>query len=123
MPTKFRFESASDEELVESCKKEVRPPNIWEIRLTDGRAQIDCGDYHPPICNTTTKKVRSSFPKNTVAIIVDVRQQVGAFRIYTIGTGKFITGVGTEEAEKMVMIPWNNDWNYDTMRLGYMLKH
>jgi len=93
---------------VESCKKET-----------------DCNDCGPPIWSTTTTKFKSSFPTNTVAIIVDVRQQVGAFRIYAIGTGKFLTGVGTEEAGKMVMIPWDNGWNYDTIgsfRLGYMLK-
>lgn len=88
--------------------------------------QTGCSDCDSTVWTiTTSTKIRGSLPENTIAIIIDVRKRVGAFRIFENESGKFLAGVRTEEAGKMVIIPWNNGWNYDTigtLRLGYMLK-
>jgi hypothetical protein len=75
---------------------------------------------------TSTPQIKSSFPKNTIAVVVDVRQEAGALRIFDNTTGKYLDGVGTEEKGKMVMVTWETGWNYDTVgtvRFGYILKH
>ena len=58
-------------------------------------------------------------------IVVDVRNYLGALRIFENEGSKFVAGVGSEEAGKMVMIPWTSTWWYQTigsLRVGYIVK-
>jgi hypothetical protein len=57
---------------------------------------------------TPSKGVRTSPPADTVALAVNV----GAIRIFETSSKKYVDGVGTEEAGKLIMIPWNNAWYY-----------
>jgi len=90
------------------------------------KLQTGVSDNDEPVWKTTTNpQIHSSFPDKTVAVVIDVRQQIGALRIFENDTGKYLDGVGTEEKGKLVMIPWNKTWNYDTVgsiRLGYILQ-
>jgi len=110
MAKKIKFQTASDPELLEACKKET-----------------GLSDCESPVWQTTsTPQIRSNFPENTVAVVVDVRQEVGALRIFENATGKYLDGIGIEEKGNMVMVTWETGWNYDTVgivRLGYILKH
>ena len=89
--------------------------------------QTGYNDCDNPVWQTTsTPQIKSKFPKNTIAVVVDVRQEVGVLRIFESTTGKYLDGVGTEEKGKMIMVTWETDWNYDTVgtvRLAYILKH
>jgi len=48
-----------------------------------------------------------------VAILIDVRgDNKGAIRMFESSTKRFVDAVGTEDAGKIVMIPWNSAWYY-----------
>jgi len=64
-------------------------------------------------------------PENTVVVVVDVRGNQGAIRIVDKSDNKYVDGVGTEEAGKLVMLPWNSSWWFYTIgsiRVGYVAK-
>lgn len=49
-------------------------------------------------------------PIGTVAIVVDVPKDTGAIRIHEEGSGKYVGGVGTENAGYMVIVTWDTCW-------------
>ena len=52
--------------------------------------------------------MRTSPPAETVALVVNVGDNVGAISIFETSSKKYVDGVGTEEAGKLIMIPWNS---------------
>ena len=50
--------------------------------------------------------------ENTVAVVVDVRNNQGAIQIADKQSDDYVDGVGTEAAGKLVMIPWKKEWWY-----------
>lgn len=109
----------------------TRAKNMSEIpgllrNLADRELQISSDCKFPVWTSTSTPKIKSSFPENTIAVVIDIGQKNGAFRIFDNTTGKYLEGVGVEEKGRMVMIPWDSSWNYDTigtLRFAYLLKH
>jgi hypothetical protein len=64
-------------------------------------------------------------PAGIVAVVVDVRNYIGAMRIFEAQTDEFLGGVGTEDKGILVIIPWNSNWNYfcvGSFRIGYIIK-
>ena len=49
--------------------------------------------------------MRTSPPADTIALVVDVGDNVGAIRIFETLSKKYVDGVGTEEAGKLIVIP------------------
>ncbi|QSS64923.1 hypothetical protein I7I51_01998 [Histoplasma capsulatum] len=79
---------------------------------------------HPSIeWITPTNNIRTSPPSSTLAVAVDIGSNAGAVRIHEAEGGKFVDGVGTEEAGHVVIVPWDGNWYYYTIgriRLGYI---
>lgn len=74
------------------------------------------------IVHTDTQIVQPT--EGTVAIVVDVRKNKAAIRIIETETEEYIDGVGTEEAGKLVVIPWQSNWSYfctGSPRVAYIL--
>ena len=64
-------------------------------------------------------------PASTAVVIIDVINNQGAIRVYEVTGGKYLSGVGTEYAGSMVIVPWNDGWDYyasGTVRVGYVAK-
>jgi hypothetical protein len=64
-------------------------------------------------------------PDDTIAIVVDVRDNQAAIRIFETKDEDYIDGVGTEEAGKLVIVPWQSHWFYfctGTPRVGHIVK-
>ena len=66
-------------------------------------------------------------PVNTLAIVINVGKEKATLIIWEKATGNGVTRVGTEEEEKIVMIEWDNDWEFTVLvdseqhlRLGYI---
>ena len=60
-----------------------------------------------------------------MAVVVDVRDNIGAIKIFEADGNKHVDSVGTEEAGKLVIVPWNNGWFYycvGSLQVGYMKK-
>jgi hypothetical protein len=53
-----------------------------------------------------------------VAVVIDCRKNRGAIFVHEISGGKYIEGVGTEDAGNLVIFPWNHEWYGITLRLG-----
>jgi hypothetical protein len=56
---------------------------------------------------------------------VNIHKDRGAVNVYETPGDKFIGGVGSEDAESLVMIPWNERWWYysiGSLRVGYIKK-
>ncbi|OJD13487.1 hypothetical protein AJ78_06059 [Emergomyces pasteurianus Ep9510] len=72
---------------------------------------------------TPTNNIRTSPPSSILAVVVDIGSNAGAVRIHEAEGGKFVDGVGTEEAGHVVIVPWDGNWYYYTIgriRLGYI---
>ncbi len=75
--------------------------------------QTDCGDCDPVGWTTPARNVRINPPKNTVALVVDVRGGQGAIRIVNKEDNKHVDDVGPiKEGGNLVIIPWKNIWWY-----------
>lgn len=62
-------------------------------------------------------------PASTAILLVDVGNHLGAIRIHERTTGRYVDGVGTEQAGNVVLIPWKESWLYATsgrIRVGYV---
>ncbi|OCL12970.1 hypothetical protein AOQ84DRAFT_131021 [Glonium stellatum] len=104
---KTRVEDDSEDALIRECKEET-----------------DCGDCEAPDW-IKPDGTRTNPPNDTVAIVVDMRNNVGAVLIHERRDGKYKGGVGTEDQGYMVMVPWSNDWYYYSIgstRLAYIKK-
>jgi hypothetical protein len=75
-------------------------------------SQINCGDCKPISWTNPLKGESTTPPTGTVAIVIDVRGNKGAIRIYEVSGRSFRGSVGLEEAGKMVIIPWDSGWYY-----------
>lgn len=87
--------------------------------------QTDCGDCDIPSWIDPSNNTRTTPPQNTVAIVIDVRNNRGAVYIHETQGGKHVDGVGTENSRNLVMVPWNSDWYYysiGSIRLAYIGK-
>jgi len=102
-----------------------------KIRITDpdeGKILEECKADKLVGCNkvlwtTPINNVQTEPPLETVAIIVDIRNNHGAIFIHETEGGNYIDGVGTEEAGKLVIVPWNPGWHYysiGTIRVGHI---
>jgi hypothetical protein len=49
--------------------------------------------------------VRTSPSADTIALVVNVSDNIGVIRIFETSSKKYVDGVGTEEAGKLIMIP------------------
>jgi len=104
MATKIQIRNSTDEALVEACKKQTK-----------------CGECE--IEWITAKGIRISPPADTVALVVNLVDNVRAIRIFETSSKKFVDMVGTENAGKLIMIPWNSAWYYSaagSLPLGYI---
>jgi len=102
-----RVEDDSEDALIRVCKEET-----------------DCGDCKAPDWITPDGK-RTTPPSGTVAVVVDMRNNVGAVLIHERRDGTYKGGVGTEDEGHMVLVPWNDDWYYYSIgstRLAYIMK-
>ena len=84
------------------------------MNIVPNAIQAKCGE-----CKTEwvipPKGVRTSPPSNTVAVVVDVRENnIGAIRIFETSSKKYVGGVGTEERGNLVIVSWNSAWYYST---------
>ncbi len=64
-------------------------------------------------------------PADTVAIVVDLRKNWGAIRIYKAQNDDYVDMVGMEEAKNLVIVLWQNDWVYlctGSPRVGFVKK-
>ena len=73
--------------------------------------QTDCGNCDPTITWTTPDRGGKTIPpENTVVIIVDVRSNRGAIRIFQKSSGEYLDGIGIEQAGNLVIVPWSSTW-------------
>jgi len=105
---KIRANSSHDTGLVEQCKRETR-----------------CGDCNPLEWITISPPNHDDKipPRDTTAVVVDVRNYKGAMRIFEAATDEFIGGVGSEDKGYLMIVPWNSNWNYScvgSLRIGYV---
>lgn len=107
MVTKIQAESSTDDKLVEECEEKT-----------------NCGNCDHTITWTTPEKGKiTTPPENTVVIIVDVRSNRGAIRIFQKSGGEYLDGIGTEQAGNLVIVPWSNTWYISaagSLRVGYV---
>ncbi|OBT53130.1 hypothetical protein VE04_05756 [Pseudogymnoascus sp. 24MN13] len=106
--------SSTDEQLVEECKEKAR---FFQS------TKCDCD---PTITWTTLAKATPTTPpENTVAIIVDVRTNKGAIRIFQQSDSEYLGAVGTEQTGNLVIVPWRSGWYISaagSLPVGYVAK-
>ncbi|KAI9888494.1 MAG: hypothetical protein M1814_006885 [Vezdaea aestivalis] len=95
MVSKIRTQESEDDKLIDKC-----------------RDSFDCGDCESPTWKAPSNNVHIHPSENTIAIIIDVRDNKGAIFIHEKEDGKYVDGVGTEETGNLVIVPWNNNWYY-----------
>lgn len=62
-------------------------------------------------------------PGGTVAVVVDLRENIGGIKIHLNSNDDFVGMVGTEERGFFVTIPWQEEWNFysvGSVRVGYI---
>lgn len=64
----------------------------------------NCGDCENASWTTPQNRTRIHAPADTVAIVVDVRNNIGATRIHETQGNECVDGVGTEEARTLVIV-------------------
>jgi len=58
-----------------------------------------------------------------VAIVIDVSARGGAVRIFQNDSDERVGAVGVEEAENLVIVPWDSNWWFrvsGSLRVGYV---
>jgi len=103
---KVRTTNADEESLKRLCREEAKCEDssilLWKNHQ-DGDA------IHPPA--------------GTVALVVDIRNNRAAIKIFEKQDDDYVDGVGTEEAGKLVIVPWKSSWFYfctGTPRVGHV---
>ncbi|KAG4420649.1 hypothetical protein IFR04_006239 [Cadophora malorum] len=102
---KIRTQTSTDAELLEECKNET-----------------NCGDCELS-WTTPPKRTQIKPPGNTVAIVIDVSARGGAVRIFQNDSDERVGAVGVEEAENLVIVPWDSNWWFrvsGSLRVGYV---
>jgi len=97
-----------DEKLMELCKRETGYDN--------------CGT---PNWIVPANRQHTVPPKNTLVIVVDIRNTRGAIVIHELEGGRYLDGVGVDSGGQLFMVPWEGEWYYraiGTLRLGYIGK-
>ncbi|KAK9583604.1 hypothetical protein V6Z92_007739 [Aspergillus fumigatus] len=61
-----------------------------------------------------TRNVHIHPPEDTLAVVVHVLSKRGAMFIHETDGGDYVDGVGAEDTESSVIVPWDNQWYYDT---------
>lgn len=85
-------------------------PSIRGILTT---FQTGSGDCNPLHWTTPSVDVRVDPPKDTVAVVVDVRGGQGAIRINNTQDNKHVDKVGPiKGAGNLVIVLWKSDWWY-----------
>jgi len=108
MATKIRARDPSDDKVVEQFQTET-----------------GCGDCETPRWTTPKKRETYNPPEGTVAIVVDIRNNIGGVNIHSRDSGDFVDMVGMEEHGNMVIVPWKSEWDYDCVgspQVGYIVK-
>lgn len=77
-------------------------------------AQLGFGECEDPDWIVPDGK-RTLPPDRTVAIVVDMRSLRGAVLVHQRKDDAYVGGVGTEETGHIVVVPWNQDWDYYTI--------
>jgi hypothetical protein len=123
---KIQIHSFTDEALVEECKKKVFFFEMltWQLYVDTYDIQIKCGECRIEWITPDGGK-RTSPPTDTVALVVDVRDNKGAIRIFQTSSKKYVHMVGTEESGKLIMITWKSVWYYSaagSLPVGYIIE-
>jgi len=108
MVTKIRTLDADDDTLVEACKRETK-----------------CGDCSRPEWITHQDRDKITPPEGTMAVVVDVRNNIGAIRIIEVQSNEYLGGVGLEDNGYLVLVPWQGAWRYfctGSPRVGCIVK-
>lgn len=123
--------SSTDGELVHICKRDVsmlEGPRYITGTVRDAKSsQILCKDCEliSWISPTTEPPTKISPPELTVAVVVNISQEGGAIRIFDTPGDGYVDGVGTEDVEKLVIVPWSRSWWYysiGSLRIGYLVE-
>lgn len=86
--------------------------------------QTGCGDCEPITWTTPSKGTRIDPPAKTVAIVVNVIDNLGAIRIFEQEGDEYVNGVGTEEVGNLMIVPWDSKWWFRVsgfLRIGYII--
>lgn len=94
--------SATEKEILDECKKQV--------------AHDSCKLIHGP---TVEVVFQTSPPTDTVAVVVDISSAGGAIKIGEASDNNLgvtaVGMVGTEDADSLVIVPWESGWWYYTI--------
>lgn len=72
---------------------------------------------------TPSEYSRIKFGEHLLALVVDIRKEVGAIHIVETASGKYIGMIGMEQVGNQVIVPCNRYWYYTTegsVRLGHI---
>jgi hypothetical protein len=87
-------------------------------------SQTKCGDCEVLDWINPSRNIREDPPRNTVAVVVDVRAYQGAIYIKSTLDEKHVDKVGPVKGEgNLVMVPWQNKWCYEpigSVRVAYI---
>jgi len=92
---------------------------LWTLNAI----QIQCGDCSKPSWTDHQDRDEGKPPEGTVAVVVDVRNNIAAIRVFE--TDKYLGGVGMEDKGKFVVVPWQSTWTYfctGSPRVGYIVE-
>ena len=98
--------------------------SIYILVDTTLARQTNCGDCDPTIAWITPERGKSMTPpENTVVLIVDVRSNRGAIRIFQKSDGEYLDGIGTDKYGNLMIVPWSSTWYISaagSVRVGYV---
>jgi len=69
---------------------------------------------------------KTHFPSlDTLALVIDLREEYGAIKIYYNKDDLFLGMIGTEERGFVVVVPWQSEWSFyclGSLQIGYIKK-
>ena len=79
-------------------------------------SQTKCGDCELLSWKDQTEHLKVEPPKNTIAMVFDVRGGQGAVRIVDKERDQPVDGIGpTKDGADIVIVPWQSTWWYYTI--------
>ncbi|KAJ5131475.1 uncharacterized protein N7515_007514 [Penicillium bovifimosum] len=103
--------SATEEEILDECKKQAS--HTFAIQLV---GHDSCKLIRGP---TVEVVFQTSPPTDTVAVVVDISSAGGAIKIGEASNNNLgvtaVGMVGTEDADSLVIMPWESGWWYYTI--------
>jgi hypothetical protein len=123
--SRVKSEESENVDLVELWKIEVNRWTFFLLLVNANSLKSQSNSDCDMEWIEQAKNIHIHPPDDTLAVVVYVPSKRGAMFIHETEGGDYLDGVGAEDTECYVIIPWDNRWYYYTIgsiRLGYIRK-